>query len=84
MTSPCSRCAQKSRWIEGAPAGAADLTGIHGGKRVEIEVKTEIGRPSAEQKLWAEMIRSKGGIYILARSADEFIDGFGAHMGLTP
>jgi hypothetical protein len=56
----------------GPPTGAADLSGIahRTGRRIEIEVKGPTTRTTPEQVRWAEFIRSKGGIYVLARSPD--------------
>ena len=52
--------------------GAADLSGIlAGGRRLEVEVKSERGRQSDEQHAYQAMIERFGGVYILARSADE-------------
>jgi len=56
-------------WIELAPKGAADLTGIAvgSGKRIEIECKSPTGKQSDDQKRWAGMIIMHGGIYVLAK-----------------
>ena len=52
--------------------GQADLTGlIAGGRRLEIEVKSETGRQSDEQRHYQHWIESRGGLYILARSVDD-------------
>lgn len=52
--------------------GAADLSGILiDGTRIEIEVKTATGRQSKQQQAFQAMIERFGGIYILARSADD-------------
>ena len=60
------------RWMDLAPAGAADLTGILAdGRRLEIEVKSATGQQREAQRAWQRMILSKGGVYILARSVDE-------------
>jgi len=60
---------EKGHWIEGAPKGAADLSGIilGSGKRLEIEVKAQKGRISDEQKHWAEKIAEFGGVYVLVQ-----------------
>lgn len=51
--------------------GQADITGIGpGGRRIEIEVKVR-GKQSEQQQKFAEMIRKMGGVYILARSAED-------------
>ena len=57
--------------------GCADISGlvtVDGvGVRLEVEVKSASGRQSADQKRFEAMIRSRGGIYILARSVDEAV-----------
>ncbi len=54
--------------------GQADLSGIlDGGRRLEIEVKTAIGRQSDQQQAFAAMIREYGGVYILARSPEDVL-----------
>ena len=62
-----------ARWIQGAPPGAGDLSGILAdGRRLEIEVKAQT-KQSEDQKAWQAMIERFGGVYILARSAEEAI-----------
>lgn len=53
--------------------GQADLTGIlaHTGRRLEIEVKSAVGRQTKQQRRFQDMIHSFGGLYILARSVDD-------------
>lgn len=64
---------------EGVVSGVADLmlgvpaefydrkfTGL------AIEMKTETGRQSTEQKVWQKMYEASGGRYIVVRSLDEF------------
>ena len=50
--------------------GSADISGIISprGVRLEIEVKTETGRPSKQQLAFGDMILAHGGWWILARS----------------
>lgn len=57
--------------------GSADITGIlrRGGRRLEIEVKTATGRQSPQQQAFQRMVETYGGVYILARSVDEAVDG---------
>lgn len=45
------------------------------GRFVGLEVKTKDGRVSTQQQRFGEMIRSLGGIWIIARSADDARDG---------
>jgi|SRR5215217_6736657 len=52
--------------------GQADLTGIlPDGRRLEIEVKTEIGQQRPAQVNYEKMITRFHGLYILARSVDD-------------
>jgi hypothetical protein len=59
-------------WIDLAPTGAADLSGLVApeGWRLEVEVKVlEPHKP--EQIRWQNYIRAFGGIYVLVRWAPE-------------
>ena len=62
---------------EGVVAGVADLIlfapsgGYHA---LCIEMKTETGRQSKEQKEWQEAVESQGYQYSLCRSFDEFYE----------
>jgi hypothetical protein len=48
------------------------LSGIlDDGRRIEIEVKTQSGRQSEQQKRFQEMIEKFNGVYILARSVED-------------
>lgn len=52
--------------------GQADLSGILGdGRRLEVELKTSTGKQREQQERYEQMIKSHGGVYILARSAEE-------------
>lgn len=52
--------------------GQADLTGIlPNGRRLEVEVKTPRDKLRPDQLNFREMILSRGGLYIVARTADE-------------
>lgn len=70
---PCPRCRPKGRWIAGAPTGAADLSGVHKGRCLQIEVKSATGTQRTEQVRWENMVVSQGGIYLLARSPEEVV-----------
>ena len=53
-------------------AGQADLTGIlPDGRRLEIEVKSDGGRQTEDQRNFQWMIERFGGVYVLARSLDD-------------
>lgn len=54
--------------------GQADVAGIGpGGVRIEIEMKFGRGKQSDQQKKYQQMIERMGGIYIVAKSADEAV-----------
>lgn len=57
--------------VFGLGKGSADLIGMWSGRFLAIEVKTPIGRLSPEQKLYQQLIESKGGIYVVLRSVAE-------------
>ena len=67
-----------NRHVRFGIAGAADITGILAdGRRLEIEVKAPKGRQSVTQKAFQEVIERMGGLYVLARSADDVIEELG-------
>ena len=53
-----------------ANPGGADLIGIFDGRFLAIEVKSRTGRTSTEQQRFGELVRAKGGIFILARDVE--------------
>ena len=53
--------------------GQADITGVITGRRIDIEVKTDTGRQSIEQREYQARITFAGGIYVLARSLDDVL-----------
>lgn len=65
----------------GTISGAADLSGIIGvasadgahspGRRLEIEVKTGSGRPSARQRAYLDTMRRFGAVAFVAGSAED-------------
>jgi hypothetical protein len=61
----------------GIGVGSPDLVGVlkPEGRMLGVEVKTPIGRLSHEQRLWRDAFIAAGGVYILARSADDAIRG---------
>lgn len=63
-----------NRFVRFGVPGAADITGIKEGVRIEIEVKTSKGRLSENQKEYQRMIQENGGVYILARSIDDVVN----------
>lgn len=67
------------RKIRLAVPGAADITGIlPDGRRLEVEVKTQTGRQSDQQRAFQRMIENLGGVYILVRSSRDALDQLAA------
>jgi hypothetical protein len=68
---------------EGVTAGVADLLllvpsqGLHG---LAIEMKTENGRQSPEQKQWQKKAERQGYRYAVCRSLDQFIETVNAYL----
>lgn len=61
--------------------GQADLTGVlPGGIRLEIEVKSAVGRQSPEQLAYQAMIERFGGVYVLARSVGDVWERIRRHL----
>ena len=61
---------RKIRYGVGNPGGA-DLIGLYFGIFVAVEIKTERGRLTPEQKMWGELVEKKGGIYAVVRSVED-------------
>lgn len=56
----------------GLCVGSADLIGVGpGGRFLALEVKTTTGTVTEEQRMFLELVRSKGGIAAVVRSVDE-------------
>lgn len=61
----------KNRFIRFGVVGAADITGIRDGRRIEIEVKREGEVQNDNQKHFQAVIEKEGGLYILAYSLED-------------
>ena len=62
---------RKSRFIRFNVPGAADITGIREGQRIEIEVKRPGGKLTDKQKAFGEMIKSEGGKYLVVYGVED-------------
>ena len=51
--------------------GCADVLGVVRGVSVGLEIKTEAGRQSPEQKAWQVIFEAAGGVYAVVRSVGE-------------
>ena len=70
----------------GLQNGSADLIGIApGGRFLSVETKRAKGGTVAEeQRLWLELVRARGGIAIVARSAEEAVAQLRAALAVLP
>lgn len=63
---------RKSYRVMLAEKGSGDIVGCtKSGRYFEIEVKSEQGKQSPEQKAHQAKVKASGGIYIIARSTDD-------------
>ena len=66
-----------SRWIPGTGTnGTADLHSVIKSKAVKIEIKIGRDRQSEAQKEYQRQIETAGGIYIIVRTFDEFLQWY--------
>lgn len=57
--------------------GAGDVSGlIRGGRRLEIEIKSDTGRQSEQQRRFQAMIESLGGLYLVVRNVSDLYSEF--------
>ena len=61
----------------GLGLGSADLVGVlrPSGRAVAIEVKSPVGKATPAQLAWRRAWEGAGGLYILARSVEDALDG---------
>jgi hypothetical protein len=64
-----------STYIKAGTTGEPDLRIFHQGKTVGIEVKSAKGTLSPEQREYRDWFERNGGIYIVARSVEDAING---------
>ena len=64
-------------WTKGTTtAGSADISATIRGRSVKIEVKVGKDRQSDAQKRYQESIERAGGVYLIARDFDSFVEWF--------
>lgn len=74
-----------AKWTPGgATKGVADITGVINGRYVEIEVKIGRDRQSDVQKEHQAKVEAAGGIYIIAKTFDGFVEALVQHQLITP
>lgn len=85
---PCRKTDPGALPVRFGTPGQGDYTGLvlvpyqEFGVRLELETKSADGVQSDEQKTFQAMIEKFGGIYVLARSLDDFDDAM-ALLGIT-
>ncbi len=64
---------EQGRWFEGAPAGTADIIGLHlgTGRMVAIEVKVGNNQPTELQMDFLEMVKQARGVAFPAWSVEQ-------------
>lgn len=66
-----------TRWIKGSGvSGTADISATIKGLSVKIEVKYGRDRQSEAQRLYQSSIEQAGGIYIIAKTFEQFLDWY--------
>ena len=65
------------QWTKGTSTpGSADISATIKGRSVKIEVKIGKDRQSEAQKRYQEKIERAGGVYVIARDFDAFVEWF--------
>jgi hypothetical protein len=65
------------KWIPGSGTkGTADISATIKGRSVKIEVKIGADRQSEAQKAYQANVEMAGGVYVIARSFDEFMEWY--------
>lgn len=73
----CQRTIGRVKWIPGSGTnGTSDISATIAGRAVKIEVKIGSDRQSPAQREYQKAIEQAGGIYIIARSFEQFLDWY--------
>ena len=68
-------------WTKGTTtAGSADISATIRGRSVKIEVKVGKDRQSEAQKRYQESIERAGGVYLIARDFDSFVEWYDKYV----
>jgi hypothetical protein len=68
-------------WTKGTTtSGSADISATIRGRSVKIEVKVGKDRQSDAQKRYQESIERAGGVYLIARDFDSFVEWFDKYV----
>jgi hypothetical protein len=63
------------RFVKFGVKGQADIAGCVEGRMVEVEMKRPCEKQTQDQRHWQQAVERCGGIYVLATSAQEAVDG---------
>lgn len=69
--------APHKRFRIGTP-GSPDIVGVYKGRAIGVEVKSARGRQSRQQCRFKQQWEKAGGVYVIARSVDDALQGIGA------
>jgi hypothetical protein len=76
-----SRTIGKGSWTRsGGTKGSADISATIKGRSVKIEVKIGKDRQSEDQIKYQQAIEAAGGIYLVAKDFDQFIEWYDSHI----
>lgn len=81
---PCRKTDPGARPVKFNPPGTADIVGLIApeGRMIQIEVKSDTGKQSDDQKRMQRVVSAMGGVYVLARSVAD-VDAALAAIGIT-
>jgi hypothetical protein len=72
-----SRTIGRIEWIKGTGTnGSADISAIVKGRSIKIEVKIKTDRQSQVQKEYQKQVETAGGLYVIARDFETFIQWY--------
>lgn len=66
---------RQARPLKAGVPGSPDVLGAHGGRAIGIEMKTATGQQREAQAKFERAWTKAGGLYVLARSPEEAIEG---------
>lgn len=77
-----SRTIGSKKWIKGTGTlGTADISATIAGRSVKIEVKINSDRQSQVQKQYQQSVEQAGGIYVIARTFEQFYNWYNVKFG---
>lgn len=71
----------RGAWVALGPPGISDVVGLLEGRSVFVEVKTDTGKQRPAQATFQRAVEKAGGIYIIARTPSDAINGLTGGLG---